>query len=543
MKKMIIFLIVLFFICVIPSISAEESFERVVVIFDTDIDYTIIDKYPNEVHHVFDKLNTIAVSLPKEAIEELRKTEGIIVEKDKKVQVANQTYSFSHQLMFKNERNSLGMTGKGVKVGILDTGIITNHPDLDVTGGINVIDESQSFSDDNGHGTHIAGIVAAKDNSKGVLGLSPNVELYAIKALNKDGEGRQTDVSRGVEWAINNKIDILNLSLTTLDSSTLLEKIFNYAYDQGMIIVGASGNTKDVKPQLTNDILYPARYSSVIAVGSVNKDLNHSYFSFTGDSLDFVALGEEVLSTSYDLDFPYEVKSGTSVATPVVSAIFSLYKEAYPELTNQELRKLVQENTLDLGKVGKDNQYGFGLIQPPSSWFLDINLSDESQGWFASPVTILREQEMIKGYPDGSFRPKNSVTRGELAMMVSRALNLKPLENNTFSDVATTYFARTYINRLVEKKVINGYPDYTFRPQNPVTRAEAAKMIRGAFELNGESSKTFKDVLDRKLYYYDDVYALTSSGIIDGYPDGTFKPNAFITRAEIAKILDQILYH
>jgi len=111
------------------------------------------------------------------------------------------------------ESQQLGYSGKGIKVGVIDTGIDYNHEDLHVSGGTSVITGTTDYSDDNGHGTHVAGTIAALNNDIGVIGVAPQAELYAIKALDQYGNGNYSEVISGIEWAIDNQMDIINMSL------------------------------------------------------------------------------------------------------------------------------------------------------------------------------------------------------------------------------------------------------------------------------------------------------------------------------------------
>ena len=232
-----------------------------------------------------------------------------------------------------------------------------------MTGGISFIKGNTSYNDDNGHGTHVAGIIGAQNNGEGTVGVAPDAELYAVKVLDKIGEGNQSDVAKGVEWAIGQKLDIINLSITSENGSHLLEQALQKAYDQGILIVAASGNLGDT---VSNEVLYPARYPTVIAVGSVNQNLKRSDFSYYGSDLEFVAPGENIFSTFNGSDVEtYAEASGTSMASPFVSGMAALYKQAYPSLRGPSIRTYMQKSALDLGNKGKDSEYGYGLVQLP----------------------------------------------------------------------------------------------------------------------------------------------------------------------------------
>src|SRR5262249_1017150 len=147
-------------------------------------------------------------------------------------------------------KNYPGLDGSGVKVAILDTGVDMNHPDLkqNITGGVNVrAGENQSdYQDDNGHGTHIAGIIAARLNKTGVIGAAPHIKIYAIKVFDQNGAGQVSDLISGLGWVHVNKINLINMSLgfpQEWGPYPVLEKAIKRLYDAGVIMVASAGNT------------------------------------------------------------------------------------------------------------------------------------------------------------------------------------------------------------------------------------------------------------------------------------------------------------
>jgi hypothetical protein len=532
MKKLtILFLFLMTFFT--TSVSASEL-ERYIVHFEQGIDYDLLQGIDYEVYHEFKFINRLAISLNPLDAETIKQHPTVSIEKDQEVTIEGQVVDYQHTwIKLKNEKD-LGMTGTGVKVAVLDTGIRTDHPDLSVAGGINTISEGVSYDDDNGHGTHVAGVIAALDNDLGIKGISPRVELYAIKALDEHGEGKQTDIIAGIQWAIENDIDLINLSLTTEVSTEALKSILEYSYKQGIISVAASGNNYDGVLKNEDTVMYPAKYPFVIAVGSIGHEKLPSYFSQQGKSLEFVAPGEVILSTYID-DLPYMELSGTSMATPIVTGVLSLYKEVYPSLPALEIRSLAQENSLDLGVPGRDILYGYGLIQSPSSWFLDVVNED----WYFDAVQFLRREGLAVGFDRSLYKPQQLVTRAELATFIGRMLEVETDSKTTpFTDVPEESFATPYISGLVERGIIKGYPDNTYRPGQPITRGEVATLIARTLDIIEDSIKTqvFSD-LNEKAFYYEAVQLLTGTGAIEGYPDNTFRPTNSATRAEVAVIL------
>ncbi|SFB25373.1 MULTISPECIES: S8 family peptidase [unclassified Bacillus (in: firmicutes)] len=293
--------------------------------------------------------------------EELNKDENIIVEKDAKVKI-NAYYPINKNwgsLRTGGQQvNNQGITGTGVKVGIIDTGIYATHPQLKVSGGYNFVSGNTNFNDDNGHGTHVAGIVAAKQAATNTFyGIAPNAELFGLKVLNSDGDGYVSDIVAAIDWSIANDMDIINMSLGLYEPVFALEDAVNRAYSQGIIVVAAAGNDGGV-----NTVNYPAKYKSVISVSALDQKDIIADFSSTGREVEISAPGDRIYS-SYLGGFAY--LSGTSMAAPHVTGIIALYKQKYPTYSHEKIRQMIDGNAIDLGPIGRDATYGYGLVQAP----------------------------------------------------------------------------------------------------------------------------------------------------------------------------------
>ncbi|GAE95163.1 alkaline serine protease [Gracilibacillus boraciitolerans JCM 21714] len=540
MKKTIWFTILIYLVIGVHTIFAEDlDEERIIIGFEDKIDLSLLNGINYQLHHRLDNINAIAISIESKMLDELETNNEIAwIEQDIVMESDVQIMNTGNMLIGSTHINALNMTGKGVKVGIIDTGISSTHPDLKVQGGVSFVEGVSSFEDDNGHGTHVAGIIAAQNNDFGVLGIAPEAHIYAIKSLNNEGEGRQADVIAGIEWAIEKELDIVNLSITTPQPTNALELTMRNAYQAGLIIIAASGNDKEGNGQITDDILYPAKYPYVIGVGSVDENLKKSEFSYQGHSIELVAPGEEILSTFLPNKEAYLLMSGTSMATPFVTAVTALYKQVFPQFDNDRLRELVVNNAMDLGVAGRDSVYGYGLVQPPPSWFLDV----EPSKWYTDSINFLRAEQFVAGYPEGIFEPEKKISRGEVATMIGRILDVEEVfEDSSFSDVNTNYYASGYINALAKLEIIKGYPDQTYRPKEEISRAAATVIIQRAFDLYVESPAYFTDVQNDKKYYFDAINDLKQLGVVKGYLDRSYKPENLIQRAELSSILAGVL--
>lgn len=254
--------------------------------------------------------------------------------------------------------------GAGVKVAVLDTGIDLDHPDLraNVKGGVNTINPRKSADDDNGHGTHVAGIVAAVDNAIGVLGVAPRAWLYAVKVLDRQGSGFVSDIIEGLQWCIDNGMQVVNMSFGTSSDVQSFHDAIVAAYNAGLVLVAAAGNSGPGD----DTVLYPARYPEVIAVSATDKSDAVPYWSSRGPEVELAAPGVDVYSTYKGGG--YATLSGTSMAAPHVTGVAALVIAGGISdgngngVVNDEVRSRLQSTAEDLGAVGRDNLYGYGLV-------------------------------------------------------------------------------------------------------------------------------------------------------------------------------------
>ena len=507
-------------------------------------------------------------------------------------------------------------TGKGIRVAVLDTGIDTDHPDLNVKGGIctaAVCANGIAYDDNFGHGTHVAGILAGLKNNCGIVGVAPGIDLFAIKAMNEQGAGSTAQITKGVEWAIQNEIDILNLSISISINDRPLELMLQKAYEQGMLIVSAAGNEGALVAE--NSITYPGKFPTVIAVGAVNTNLAKEENSSIGAELEMAAPGTQIYSTyPQELDEwddkqdGYRKMTGTSMAAPHVTGILALYKEQYPGLSNDKLRSYIQSTAKDLGAAGRDEQFGYGLVQyqkqittmpyiqtvlnqggihmeiknehladdwtlseagdilqetAPGKWEIyktagtyEFNFSYTDQegkkvtealrlkvkepafpdvtmsSWYAPHVSYLYSHDMMKGYTDGTFKPRKEITRAEALTLIGRAQGLDGRQRNTtFTDVSFNNSASGYIQSAYETGIINGFPDGSFKPYQSVTRAEMAILIQNTYQFAYDETlhSSFTDVHSR-MASYDAIQALTQQGIARGVSSTVFDPASYMNR-------------
>ncbi|MEO8217572.1 MAG: S8 family serine peptidase [Acidobacteriota bacterium] len=188
--------------------------------------------------------------------------------------------------------------GAAIKVGVIDSGMDLNQPDLKdhLRGGFDFVQNDDTPQDEAGHGTHVTGIIGALDNNIGVVGVAPDVDLYILRVLDAKGSGKTSNVIRAVDWAIEHKLNVLNLSLGSADPSDLEQAAFQRASDAGILAFAASGNAYEDNLKV-DGLDYPGGYPNVISVGAIDSGDVVANFSQRGNGLSVVAPGVNVLST------------------------------------------------------------------------------------------------------------------------------------------------------------------------------------------------------------------------------------------------------
>ena len=268
-----------------------------------------------------------------------------------------------------------------VIIAVLDTGVYTNHEDL--AGGIwtnpreipgNGIDDdgngfiddvhgwnfalnNNAVADDYGHGTHVAGIAAARiNNGIGIAGMAGGATIMPVKVFSPPPNvlGTYEDLIRAIIYATDNGARVINMSLGATSYSRGEEAAVDYAWNHGVVVVAAAGNTG------RNTYHYPAAHRNAIAVAATDAYDNRAGFSTYGDFIDVAAPGASVYSTLMSGGYGY--MSGTSMATPHVAGLAALLFSLNPQLTNAQVRELIEQNADDLGAAGWDPYFGYGRI-------------------------------------------------------------------------------------------------------------------------------------------------------------------------------------
>ncbi|MBM7661605.1 hypothetical protein JOC85_002408 [Bacillus mesophilus] len=336
------------------ALTKEQELIPITILFKDQINEQLLTSYSIKVERSYDFLPAVTVMVPKPIIDVIKVNESIQnIIYEQPIKVLSQVEDWGISKTRVNKTWEAGYTGQGIDVAVLDTGVST-HSDLNIKGGVSFLENSTSYHDDNGHGTHVTGIINAQNNTIGTRGVAPNANVYSLKILDSQGYGTTFDLAAAIEWSIQNKMDIINLSFGYLNEDPVIKELLDTAYNNGILVVAAAGNNVE-------EVMYPARHASVISVGAVDEMNLKADFSPTSNEIELVAPGVGIISTY--LNNEYSIISGTSMATPYVTGILALLKEANPTLGAVELRSLLQKTVLDLGVPGKDQEFGLGLAQ------------------------------------------------------------------------------------------------------------------------------------------------------------------------------------
>ena len=291
--------------------------------------------------------------------------------------------------------HTAGNKGAGVNVAVIDSGCDYTHLDLEANfkGGHDFVNGDTDPMDDNGHGTHVSGTVAGEDDGIGVVGVAPESDLYCLKVLSSSGGGSWSDIIAALQWAVNNGIQVTNNSYgSSLNPGGTVKAAFDNSAAAGILHVAAAGNSGNPRGK-GNNVGYPARFDSVIAVAATDSSDNRASFSSTGATVELAAPGVVINSTK--LGGGYVAFNGTSMASPHVAGTAALVIAAGVT----DVRTQLQTTADDLGDPGRDPQYGYGLVDAdeaaasaplPANDTPTVSITSPTDGsTFASGETIL----------------------------------------------------------------------------------------------------------------------------------------------------------
>lgn len=327
-----------------------------------------IEALGGDIAREFTIVDAAAARVPAKKVEALAETPGVAyVEPDSEVyalqlSLQQQTVPWGIDRVFGTDNYPFSAwdysMGAEIDVAVLDTGIDETHEDLpELSGGTNTIDETHWGLDEHGHGTMMAGVLAALDNDLGVVGISPEVNLYSVKILNEKGSGMLSSIVAGIEWSVEQDLPVLNMSLGTTEYSETLENACEAASNKGHLLVAAAGNVEDADEG--DNVHYPAAFPSVLAVTASDSTDELAAISSTGPEAELIAPGVDIVSTLPEDE--YGTTSGTSPAAAHASGTAALAWAADTQLSHEDIREILRDNAEDLGL--EENHQGYGLVR------------------------------------------------------------------------------------------------------------------------------------------------------------------------------------
>ena len=362
-------------VSLIPYSLAAQNKVDVLIGFNGRPDDSVVQAFGGDVRYNFAPfINVIAANMPENAIQGLSHNPNIAyVEPDAEAHIMdhlttdnsleyNNSWGVDHIRADSVHARNPSNTGDGIIVCVVDTGINYVHTDLvgNYVGGWDFVNNDSDPFDDNGHGTHVSGTIAAKANGVGVVGVAPGAKLIVAKVLNSAGSGSYGNVIAGVNLCVDSGAKVISMSLGGSSDSIALHSAVDAAYANNVLVVAAAGNSGN-KPGKGDNVGYPARYDSVIAVAATDSNDKRASWSSTGPKVEISAPGVSVKSTW--LGTGYNTISGTSMATPHVSGVAALIWYSNGLLTSSQVRDILDSTAQDLGATGRDNLYGYGLVR------------------------------------------------------------------------------------------------------------------------------------------------------------------------------------
>jgi len=306
-------------------------------------------------------------------IEELKKTGQVeYVEENKRIklcQAPNDPY-FSQEwaltaIDVETAWERAGSATNTVVVAVIDSGIDSTHPDLKNrldSRGYNFVDKNTDVTDVEGHGTAVAGLIAAETNNAiGIAGAGGqvNVKILPIKTVDSDGYSYLSDVIKAIDYAIDKDVNVINLSMGSDEPSDLENEAIQRALSAGITVVASAGNLE--YPSRRDIYCYPASYDGVISVGAIQKNGTYASFTYHNNRVDVAAPGVDVVSCALRGKYDFTL-DGTSFSAPLVAGAAAVLKSLDLSLSPADIREIICDTATDKGASGKDNYYGYGIL-------------------------------------------------------------------------------------------------------------------------------------------------------------------------------------
>lgn len=496
---------------------------------------------------------------------------------------SNDTYARWQDAYLENIHTSYfrdkNLTGKGVRIAVIDSGVTPSHQDLDyshILPGYNFADDSENTSDTSGHGTGVIGILqAVAENETGIAGLLSEADIIPLKV---SGSKKAETFAKEQAAAIRAAVDTYQAQVITMsegvylgdedaEAMALMKEAVDYAASRNVLMIAAAGNQGKKDGVASNDYMYPAAYEPVIGVGAVDQKNVVRANSQRNDSVFVVAPGENIFMPTISRKTQCTISSGTSFSAPIVASMAVVGKSVLPDLTLDQFKQFLIDTSADGGETGYDVDYGNGIVDfrafanallnaagrhaevCPGREFSDV---DVEKGWYHEAVDYVLDHGMMKGKGDGIFAPQEELTRAQMVQILynREAPDLadpqkEGEDSTTFQDVSESAWYADAVAWAAENNIVKGTGDGMFEPEEKVQRQQVTTMMRRyaewkAFDLSAAGDlQVFEDQDDIADWAWEGMIWAVGTELINGMGDGTVKPKAETTRAQIAKIMMQ----
>ncbi|MBP8640450.1 MAG: S8 family serine peptidase [Oscillospiraceae bacterium] len=448
-----------------------------------------------------------------------------------------------------------GFNGKGVKIAVIDSGINLTHEDFTGTHfaeGYNVMDGSNDVTDENGHGTFVSGVLAAtRNNGIGIAGFCTDATIVPIKCFTQSNETSASYIISAIYEAVDvYHCDVINMSLGMEDDMRSMKTAVEYAASEGAIVVAAVGNKG------TSELSYPAAYSCVIGVGSIDQNGGVTSFSEKNKSVFVVAPGTNIIGLKYSTNYSYKFDgAGTSYSAPFVSVAGVILKQYAPNATTADFKTILQASCIDAGASGYDTSYGYGKLNisnfiktMKSSTVGDVGtvFPDVEGHWAEKYIEYCVNSRLFTGVTTSSFEPETIMNRAMFVTVLSRMSGetISGYQNDFFDVPSNEWYAQA-CSWGAANGIVSGTGEGMFSPMDSVTREQMAVLLYryavyygltdGSY--NNSTLAAFSDAKDISAWAKSEMAWAVGNGLITGRTGSTICPKDSAARCEVATII------
>ncbi len=385
-----------------------------------------------------------------------------------------------------------------IVVGVVDSGVSPTHPDFEdkLVSGYNAVDGDENWADNNGHGTHVAGIIAASgSNAQGTAGVAMDVKIMPVRVLDDENFISTASIADGIMWAVDNGADVINLSFGAQSASTIEQEAVQYAYNANVPVLAASGN-------YTNRISYPASYPEAISVGALDSSGNRAVFSSVISEVDLAAPGVLIYSPHWSPAgdgwtnvLNNQPVSGTSFAVAIASGVTALLRSVNGDLGPEDVRSVLTSTAVDSGEPGNEAGVGAGQLDAEAA-LRSVAFAAMFDTWFPTDSPVAGgavQRTWLWGEDPPPYFAYESYAEAQHGVRLVYYYDKSRMEiTDPFDDRAAVWYVTNglLVNELITGRVQVGDGDF-------IDREPAAVNVAGdPDDTLGPTYATFSEVLD-----------------------------------------------